>query len=298
MSTPLSRLLTLLLSLLVLLAFSPAAVAAEQSLVVQIQDEEDDDDGDDDDDDDDDGEYDDDDDGDDLDLDRDARRKRVRPSDRDDRRKTKRKRPAREVVKGAYAKINIGPLFWLGDIKGDNVSRTGTAASGTEIDFSFGYDIVDTLGFTLAVEGSFFQVITNGTGISEDANDRLGLPSVIQGDFRIFGAIAAVRAGPNLGGKRVKRLNISGHVGGGVGYSPPLVDLESPTIVGRINSEYGGILQGRPLGLVQGGVGIEYYTKLSHFSLGLDVDFNVVIGGGAPLIGMGLATNIFVKYTF
>ena len=167
------------------------------------------------------------------------------------------------------------------------------------MDFSFGYDVVDTLGFTLAVEGSFFQTITNGTGVSEDLNrDRIGLPSPIQGDFRVFGAIVGVRAGPNVGGKRVKRLNISGHAGGGIGYSPPLVDLQDPTIAGRIASEFGGILQGRPLGLVQGGLGLEYYTKLSHFSLGLDIDFNVIIGGASPLIAMGLATNIFVKYTF
>ena len=298
MTTPLLRAQTLFLCLLGLLLMTPCALAAEPSFP-SLQDE-DEDDGEYDEDEEDDGDEDDGDDdeasSDDLDLD--DRSRRVRRSETK-KTKKKRKRPAREVVKGAYAKINIGPLFWLGDIRGDNVSRTGTSSSGTEMDFSFGYDIVDTLGFTLAVEGSFFQTITNGTGVSEDLNrDRIGLPSPIQGDFRVFGGIVAVRAGPNLGGKRVKRLNISGHAGGGIGYSPPLVDLQDPTIAGRIASEYGGILQGRPLGLVQGGVGFEYYTKLSHFSLGLDVDFNVMIGGAAPLIAMGLATNIFVKYTF
>ena len=305
--------LTLLLSLLALLAAAPTAMASENAPPLPLQDEDDDDDdGDDDDGDDDDDDRDEDDgddedddrdeaeDDDDLELDRDrgTRGSRDRAKERT-RTKKKRKRATREVVKGLYAKINIGPLFWFGSIKGDNVSHTGTSSTGTEMDFSLGYDIVDTLPFTLAVEASFFQVITNGTGVSEDLNrDRIGLPSAIQGDFRIYGAIVAVRAGPNLGGKRVKRLNISGHAGGGVGYSPPLIDMQSPTIAGRIASEYGGIMQGRPLGLIQGGVGVEYYTKLSHFSIGLDLDFNVIIGDAAPLIGMGLATDIFVKYTF
>jgi len=300
MTTPLLRFLTLLVCLLALLALSPAVMAAEQPTAALQGDEDDDDD--DDDDEDSGGDQAGDDEDDDLDLDRDGRRsKRMRPVDDQQTRRKKRKRPVREVVKGAYAKINIGPIFWLGDVRSD-ATHSGASSSGTEMDFSFGYDIVDTLGFSLAVEGSFFQTITNGRGVSEELGDptccRGGLRSTIQGDFRVFGAIVAVRAGPNLGGKRVKRLNISGHAGGGIGYSPPLVNLQSQTIDERIKSEFGGILQGRPLGLVQGGVGFEYYTKLSHFSLGLDVDFNVIIGGAAPLIAMGLATNIFVKYTF
>ncbi len=308
MTSPLLHRLTLLLSLLALLTAAPTAMASETTAPpLPLQDEDDDDDDDDgvdedEDDDDDEDEVDGDDedevDGDDEDLELD-RDKSARDRRKERARTKKKKRATREVVKGLYAKINIGPLFWFGSIKGDNVSRTGTSSTGTEMDFSLGYDIVDTLPFTLAVEASFFQVITNGTGVSEDLNrDRIGLPSAIQGDFRIYGAIVAVRAGPNLGGKRVKRLNISGHAGGGIGYSPPLIDMQSPTVAGRIASEYGAIMQGRPLGLVQGGVGIEYYTKLSHFSIGLDIDFNVIIGGPAPLIGMGLATDIFVKYTF
>jgi hypothetical protein len=303
MTTPQLRFLTLLVCLLALLALSPAVMAAEQPAAALQGDEDDEDD--DEDDEDDEGSGGDragDDEDEDLDLDRDGRRnRRVRPAQDDERPRKKRKRPVREVVKGAYAKINIGPIFWFGDVKGDNVTRTGTSGSGTEMDFSFGYDIVDTLHFSLAVEGSFFQTITNGRGVSEELGPpqgRLGLRSTIQGDFRVFGAIVAVRAGPNLGGKRVKRLNISGHAGGGIGYSPPLVDMANREIDDRIRSEFGGILQGRPLGLVQAGVGIEYYTKLAHFSLGVDIDFNVIIGGGAPLIAMGLATAIFVKYTF
>ena len=219
-----------------------------------------------------------------LDLDREEETPRARRQrEAEERRKS---RPVREVVKGAYIKVNLGPLFWLPSI------NQFTSSSGTEMDFSFGYDVVDTLGFTLSVEGSFYQVVTNGDGVSTDIGAQLGSP--IQGDFRVFGGIVAVRAAANVGGKRVKRLSIAGHGGGGVGYSPPLVDLQDARVVSRM--AYGSILQARPLGIVQAGAGLEYYTRLSHFSLGLDIDFNVLLGG--PIPAMGIATNAFVKYTF
>ena len=132
------------------------------------------------------------------------------------------------------------------------------------------------------------------------------MASPIQGDFRVFGGIASVRASGNVGGKRVKRFSISGHGGGGVGYSPylaatvPGTDEPDLSVTSRMtyadSNGQGYIMQGRPLGIVQGGLGLEYYTRLSHFSLGLDVDFNVLIGG--PVVAMGVATNVFVKYTF
>jgi hypothetical protein len=231
---------------------------------------------------DDDEDYPDDDDDDDDDVDIDRER-----SARTRQRTKSRTQVVREVVKGAYAKMNIGPIFWLPPISGV------TSTSGTQLDFSFGYDVLDQLNFTLSIEGSFFQLVTNGDGVSVD----IGIASPIQGDFRIFGGIVGVRAGPNLGGKRVKRLSIAVHAAGGVGYSPPLVDLENQAVLTRIAA--GGfpyIMQGRPLGPIQAGVGFEYYTRLSHFSLGLDVDFDVILGGPWP--AMGVATDLFLKYTF
>lgn len=219
-----------------------------------------------------------------VDLDREeetARSRRQRETQ--ERRK---KRPVREIVKGAYLKVNLGPLFWLPPMS------NFTSTTGTEMDISFGYDVVDTLGFTLSIEGSFFQTITNGDGVSTDIGAQIGSP--IQGDFRIFGGTASVRAAANIGGKRVKRFSISGHGGGGIGYSPALVDLTDNRVVSRM--AYGFIMQDRPLGIVQAGLGLEYYTRLSHFSVGLDIDFNVILGG--PIVGMGVATNAFAKYTF
>jgi hypothetical protein len=111
-----------------------------------------------------------------------------------------------------------------------------------------------------------------------------------------MGGVAALRLGPNFGGRKVKRANFSVIVGGGVGMSPTLVDLEQNSTALRVQDAYGRMMQGSVLGIIAPGVGVEYYTKLSHFSVGLDVDYNIILG--APVVGMGIGLDFFVKYTF
>jgi len=207
----------------------------------------------------------------------------------------KRKRKTREVVKGAYLKMNVGPVFWLPPIS--NVTST----SGTELDFSFGYDIVDKLPFTLTVEASFVTLVTNGTGINDEAAFQAllaaGIAPTIQGDFRVFGGTVNLRLGPNFGGRKTKRAHFCIQVGGGGGYSPPLIDLQDPVVQNRAAANgLGYVMQGRFLGIITPGLGIEYYTKLSHFSIGLDVDADIILGGPSAAIGIG--ANFFAKYTF
>ena len=223
-----------------------------------------------------------DDDDDEIDIDRDRRE-----SPRARQQKQKRKRIVREVVKGFYAKLNFGPLIWLPQIS------TFAGSTGTAFDVSLGGDVIDQLDFTLSVEGSFFQVVANA-GPNAGVGVLPGSP--IQGDFRVIGGIVGVRAGPNLGGQRVKRISIAGHAAGGVGYSPVLIDTDSNTVAGNIAAGYGYIMQGRALGLVQAGLGVEYFTRLAHFSLGLDIDYDLILGG--PVTAMGIGIDIFVKYTF
>jgi len=218
----------------------------------------------------------------------------VEPERRQGTRK-KRRRKVREVVKGAYLKINVGPQFWLPPIS------AVTSTSATELDFSFGYDIIDQLGFTLTVEGSFTTLVANGSGVNDEAAFQqllaLNIAPSIQGDFRVFGGTVNLRLGPNFGGKKTKRGNFSIQIGGGAGYSPPLIDLQDPLVINRMNANgTGKIMQGQFLGLITPGIGLEYYTKLSHFSLGVDIDANIILGG--PTVAIGVGTNFFAKYTF
>jgi hypothetical protein len=208
------------------------------------------------------------------------------PAARPSRTERKSKRPAREVVKGAYAKVNMGLGIALPPFK------AYTSSTSTQVDFSFGVDAIDRLAFTLTIEGSFFNMISNANGPIRNA-DGTFTQSVVQGDYNLIGGTAAVRFGPNFGGKRVKRLHLAIQVGGGVGYSPKLVNDTS-----QLFSANGLVLlQGGPVGLITPGVGLEYYTRLSHFSLGLDVDFNVVVGR-AGVVPMWVTPSLFIKYTF
>ena len=47
----------------------------------------------------------------------------------------------------------------------------------------------------------------------------------------------------------------------------------------------------KPVGI--GGLTFEYYTKLSHFSIGFDADFMFAVN-----VGPGASTSGFFKYTF
>jgi hypothetical protein len=268
------------------------------------QGDEDDEDDEEDEEDDEDGEYEDEDDEEDDedssdDLDREERRRPARRSKRADRRK-KADAPSREVVKGAYAKINIGPIWWVPP------SSNYLSNPGTKIDFAFGYDFIDRLSFTMSVEGAFYNLITNGTGVSECGVGGALCPtptgsSPTQGDLRFVGGTVALRFGPNFGGKRTKRGHIGFKIGAGVGYSPPLVDLSDPVIISRTgvaptSSAQANLLQGRPLLLVTPAVVIEGYTKLSHFSIGIEIGGDIVLLGPVPVIG--IVTTVALKYTF
>ena len=275
------------------------AVGTPAPLLAQSEDDEEGDD--DDDDDDDDGKLDDGEAGGRTsgDLDGEDRRRPERKSTRADRKK-KDDGPSREVVKGAYAKINIGPVIWVPP------SSNYLSNPGTKIDFAFGYDFIDRLSFTMSVEGAFYNLISNGTGVSECGVGAALCPtptgtSPTQGDLRIVGGTVALRFGPNFGGKRTKRGHFGVKVGAGVGYSPPLVDLANPVIIQRTgvpptNSGNANLVQGQPLLLVNPAVVIEGYTKLSHFSLGLEIGGDIVLLGPSPLIGILITAAL--KYSF
>lgn len=190
-------------------------------------------------------------------------------------------RPVREVYKGFYAKLNAGAGWWLGPM---GSYTTGTA---TLVDFSVGYDVLDRLKFTLTIEGSFNQFVNQGIPLDPGSGLTVtGLNPVAQGDHRIFGGTVNLRFGPNFGGQRVKRLHLAFQVGGGVGFSPLLVLPDAVTIPS---------LHNRAIVLVVPGVGLEYYTRLAHFSIGLDVDAPLAIG---TVFGVAIAPSVTIKYTF
>ena len=144
---------------------------------------------------------------------------------------------AREIVHGFYFKANYGALLWFG--------RVGAYASpGTAAAFEFGYDIVDQLGMTVSITGTFYQGINNGityTAYTEAVDNGIadGGAHPVQGDFRSIGGLAGARIGFNPGKRKVRRWTIAVIAKGGVFFSPSL-RYEGDGDTGTLQTSPGG----------------------------------------------------------
>lgn len=186
-----------------------------------------------------------------------------------------RKPVAREVVHGAYIKATFGSLGWFPPLGSE--SSFGTAAG-----FEFGYDAVDKLGMTLSVNATFYQGINNGISVND------GGSGITQGDFRSIGGLVGVRLGLNPGKRKVRRWAIGLDVKGGIYVSPKLREA---------NAYDAGLVQASLGGLILPGVGLEHFSRLSHFSLGVDVHIPLIVGTGLGFAA-GIDITPFFKYTF
>ncbi len=195
----------------------------------------------------------------------------------------------REINKGLYAKANVGGGLYLGNFR-------GFVNPGTTLGLSLGKDFLDREDQSAAWEFSFFQGIHNGCNYEEQVEGRCsarpGVPGpLIQGDLRtyIFATTVDYAFYPN------RRIGISFRAGGGVLLSPLLMD-EAAYMEEVVGNTWGGnnpSYHNTPHPLVMGGPGFEYYTKLSHFSVGLDTDVFYAIG-----FDLGMNISGYMKYTF
>ena len=203
--------------------------------------------------------------------------------------KPKKKHAMREIVKGTYAKTNVGASFYLG-------RYAPWVKPGTSIALAVGQDFFDTEAISMAWEVSFFQGINNGADYEvQAAAGCFTNGSCIQGDLRTYTFVGLYEASfyPT------RRIGIGLRLGGGILMSPLLMDDKyyAEEVVGEGT---GGAWQGiRPAvhdeahPVVLGGPTFEYYTKLSHFSLGMDVDIFYAVG-----FDLGASATGTVKYTF
>lgn len=204
-----------------------------------------------------------------------------------------RKRPeVREIVRGTYAKSNVGGSIYLGQF-------AGVVNPGTNLGLNVGHDFLDRERMSAAVELGFNQGIHNGAHYEEQA--AAGGPFV-QGDLRTYTMSAMVEFSLYPG----RRFGIGMRAGGGLLMSPLLMaDCTDPEEAGQGDSCYqkavvedtwGGNDPGfhsSPHPVAMGGPTFEYYTKLSHFSAGLDTDIFYAIG-----FDLGANVTGYLKYTF
>jgi len=194
----------------------------------------------------------------------------------------------REIVRGVYAKSNVGGSMYLLDF-------AGVVSPGTNVGLSMGQDIVDQERFSAAYEIGFNQGIHNGCYYEQQAAPEgcagKGPGPFIQGDLRTY-TVQALFEGSIY---PTRRVGIGMRLGGGVLFSPLLMDqayYEKEVVLETWQGQ-SGAYHDAPHPLVMGGPTVEYYTKLGHFSVGLDID-------AFYAIGFDLGANItgYLKYTF
>ena len=191
----------------------------------------------------------------------------------------------REIERGVYLKTNIGTTVYLG-------GRSALVRPGTMLNFTVGMDVIDKPKASLAWELTLYQGLHNATFADPGEAALIVGPDpnlLVQGDIHTFGALAGIEGS----GYPVRRLGIGGRVGGGVAFAPLLLAREFYPDVVREWGTTAPAVHENALPVIYAGPTIEYYTKLSHFSLGIDVDFMYVIG-----LDFGLNASAYLKYTF
>jgi len=189
----------------------------------------------------------------------------------------------REVDHGVYIKANVGATIYFGP-------RSPTLSPGTTLDITVGGDVFVREKVTVDVEGTVSQAIHGGTPWSVQP-DLVAPQYYSQGD--IYSVAAIVTAGVKF--HPVRRLGLGLRAGGGIMFTPLLMDktfYEQDVVVGAWGGQRAAIHE-NPHPVAQGGVILEYYTKLSHFSIGVEADFIYAVG-----VDYGVKVNGFFKYTF
>jgi hypothetical protein len=172
-----------------------------------------------------------------------------------------------EIERGLYFSVQGGPFFVVNPPADESTPRPFSAGQAAQVEV--GLDIGERLSVGLFVLGS-----TNSAG-SEYVGKSGGAAS---GAFSMLVPGATLRA--HLVGfadnQDVKRTFIYARAGAGfVKFSPKLLLPDSDI-------------------LVFAGPGVEYYTRLRHFSVGLEVTGSYLVSSGS--IGFAVSPNL--RYAF
>ncbi len=185
----------------------------------------------------------------------------------------------REITRGWYGKSNVGAALYFGNFQ-------GYVKPGSYVSMVVGQDFVDNERSSMAWEVGIGQGLHNGMDI--DSQAAYGGP-LTQGDLRTYSLTGAYEFSMYPS----RRVGVGIRAGAGVLISPLLVEDGAWATV--VSEQYGvdAGYHGKPKPLFFGGPTIEYYTKLSHFSVGADVDITYGLGW-AP----GVNASGTIKYTF
>lgn len=193
----------------------------------------------------------------------------------------------KEINRGLYAKAAGGVGMYF-------LNFSGFVDPGTSVSLAVGQDFVDKEKQSMAWEVALVQGVHNGMSWEEQAAivgcQGVGGPApCTEGDLRTY----ALKANYEISFYPLRRIGIGARAGAGVLYSPLLIEPNFYTEDVLSEFEYDPGMHNAIKPIVFAGPTFEYYTKLSHFSVGIDVD--IVYGIGWDL---GLDATGSLKYTF
>ena len=202
-------------------------------------------------------------------------------------------RRIREIVRGFYAKANIGAATYL--LNFGNKGAGNAVGAGTMVGLSIGQDFVDTEKQSMAWEIALNQGVHNGLAwetqgeACDGAGGAAGGYPCTEGDLRTY----SLQGPYEFSAYPIRRVGIGLRAGGGALYSPLLIETVGYTqdvipTFGFDPQLHGAI---HPFGVA--GITAEYYTKLSHFSVGVDADVFYAVGWD-----LGVNASASLKYTF
>jgi hypothetical protein len=171
-----------------------------------------------------------------------------------------------EIERGLYFGIQGGAFFITNPPADDDIRPF---SSGQVAQVEIGFDLGDRLSLGAFVLGAVNRAGSNYIGKSGGA---------ASGDFSTlaFGGTARVHLKGFADSQEVERLFIYARAGAGLAMFSPKLLLPDSDI------------------LVFAGPGVEYYTRLRHFSVGVEVTGNYLISAGS--IGFAVTPNL--RYAF
>ncbi|GAB4299265.1 MAG: hypothetical protein Kow0090_14730 [Myxococcota bacterium] len=185
----------------------------------------------------------------------------------------------KEVEKGFFSELDLGPLYALSGFSQDSGLKMGFMTS-----IGFGYDIADYLSFDAGVGvlhwssgGPTECTIGQDAGCDPPADDPLAVgQKVTPAPSDLFGV--APRFSVKLSFISTFRTYFFLRAGGGVMLANPddIVGSSAP--------------------IVEGSLGVEYYTGLRHFSIGIEPRVFALMASSGTAISLGLIPTL--KYTF
>lgn len=204
----------------------------------------------------------------------------------------------REIERGWFVKANAGMATYLLRYGAQADGAGSLIRAGSVVAAAVGNDFVDEPGRSMSWDVQFYQGVHNGMPFERQAQlvnaGVMNANDHVQGDVRTFALLASYEFSGYVGASR--RVGIGVRAGGGMMLVPLLMN-EQYYQQDVVRDSWRGVspsIHSSPHFPLFLGPTLEYYTKLSHFSLGIDVDGTFVVG----MNDLSVNATGFMKYTF